>query len=508
MGISVFPAAGGGVTQKVLKYTTAGTDTTFTLPSGFGVGNPLMAEVTILGGGGSAGLGNYSSNSNVSFGGGGGAGGFFQEVIPLTENMTVRVGRGGPYNQNSGSSNPILGGNGGASYIGNGTIKNMFINPAFLGLYESEKAKVGAPFSGWRFGQGYGGFATGTQIIQIDSSPWQNAAFGVGQPYPIKPSTDYCFSIYGITDSGSYDARVAIDWVDADGTLISSINGTSTTLSANPSWTRMSVTGTAPSNAAYLRPKIVRVGGTVTTYASCPMLEEGVTTPSTYVDGATTGYKWVGTPLGSPTILASDTMYIVNGGGGGGALSTQTGAGVFHSGFAGACSGGGAIRLSSDWTGVSQAALFSGCGGGLGGNAISPNISLTSSNDTFSFGTQLLETPGRYNVFADFSHGTYACGSSASGNQTMSTNGAAPGSVNIFGYGKGGSGTQFMNHSNNGLNDFQYQNNSGIIAESYKRARPNSGDGGNATTVGIGTSSKRNLASPGGSGLVIIKYWS
>ena len=48
MGVAIFPAAGGGVTQKVQEFTSTGT---FTVPS-----NCTSVQVFLVGGGGGGGV--------------------------------------------------------------------------------------------------------------------------------------------------------------------------------------------------------------------------------------------------------------------------------------------------------------------------------------------------------------------------------------------------------------------------------------------------------------------
>jgi hypothetical protein len=506
MGISVFPAPSGGVTPKVFTYTSAGTDTTFTLPSGYGVGNPLYAEVTILGGGGSAGCGTYSTTSNFVFGGGGGAGGFYQGTIPLTGNMTVRVGRGGPTRTVSGStSDAVLGGNGGASYIGNGTIKNMFINPAFLGQRGGTQ-KVASPFTNWQYTAGGPNVyqVSGRQKIRASVSELNSGAAGYGQPYAIKPSTDYCFSIYLASESAQSTGRVVFQWLDVDGAVLSTTNGN--TANFTTSLVRVSVGATSPSNAAYVRPNISITSVGDVTVATCPMLQEGVTTPSTYVDGTTSGYKYAGNPLGSPTILSSDTMYIVNGGGGGGSMNSSQESGDYIAGFAGACSGGGGIRISTNIAATSNVYVYAGNGGGLGGNAIAPYAALNStSTNTINSFSAAQNTAPRYSQYADHSLGTN--GSSYYSGTSFLAESGAPGPSNTFGYGKGGIGSNISNAGSSGTYDYNYWESGATAIDTHKYPRPNSGDGGDALMVN-GSPGKESIGGAGGSGLVIIKYWS
>lgn len=92
MGISVFPAAGGGVSLQQAIFTSSGT---FILPSGYGAGKPLIVDLEIVGGGGGGGSG-VAQNDN-SYGGGGGGSGItaVYKSIPLTANATITIGSGG-----------------------------------------------------------------------------------------------------------------------------------------------------------------------------------------------------------------------------------------------------------------------------------------------------------------------------------------------------------------------------------------------------------------------------
>lgn len=89
MGISVFPAAGGGVTQKVQNFTSTGT---FTVPS-----NCTAVKVFAVGAGG--GGGSYYSGGTAPWGaaGGGGGGEVIEVDILVTAgaSYTVTIGAGG-----------------------------------------------------------------------------------------------------------------------------------------------------------------------------------------------------------------------------------------------------------------------------------------------------------------------------------------------------------------------------------------------------------------------------
>lgn len=102
MGLSVFPAPGGGVTQKVDVFTSTGT---WTAPS-----NCSSVEVFLVGGGGGGG-GVTSANDWVSGGGGGGGGGVVRRTIAVTPgtSYTITIGGGGAGGTNGATAGAVGG---------------------------------------------------------------------------------------------------------------------------------------------------------------------------------------------------------------------------------------------------------------------------------------------------------------------------------------------------------------------------------------------------------------
>lgn len=108
MGIAVFPAASGGVTQKVQEFTSTGT---FTVPS-----NCSAVQLLLVAGGGGGGASKNTSANQLWSSGGGGGGEVIEGFYPVTPgaSYTVTIGAGG-----AGSSNiASAGGTGGATSFG------------------------------------------------------------------------------------------------------------------------------------------------------------------------------------------------------------------------------------------------------------------------------------------------------------------------------------------------------------------------------------------------------
>jgi len=490
MGISVFPAPSAGVTPKVFTYTTPGVST-FTLPSGYGAGNPLRAEVTILAGGGASGRGYWDSTTDMGVAGGGGAGGIFKGELALTSNLNVQVGRGGACYGNI----TYHGGNGELSYIGNGTPKNLFINPQMLGYTEA----IGSSLIEFPFPY-CGGAASRAAAVRgntIELGNLGSQSLWNGQTYSVKASTQYTFSMY--QQGNGTQARFNLLWYTEAGAVISTSNG-STFTAVNNTWNRSHVGDTSPSTAAYCTLQIQKTSGTNTLYFSNAQLEEGVTSPTTYVDGDSSGYIWGGIKTGSATLLASEVMYVANGGGGGGGVF---GGGPSDSrGYSGGCSGGGGIRTTS-----ATRFMSAGNGGGLGGNANlftnSPTVGATQS--------AISPTNNYYNKFADFNFGSNGITYASGANNFYGT----PGPESSDGYGRGGFGGNSKSDSAQSWAELYFNdtNNADWLTRSKNlvNGKANTGDGG--SFMGITTNSGSGagtqvLPGNGGSGLVIIKYWS
>jgi hypothetical protein len=96
---------------------------------------------------------------------------------------------------------------------------------------------------------------------------------------PVAPSLPYAFSSWMRVDGTvetSATCSMRMRWLDIDGAVISEV--TSGDLAVTSTWQRLSVTGTAPSNAAYVEPRWMAVGSSLILngiiYIDEPLLEQ------------------------------------------------------------------------------------------------------------------------------------------------------------------------------------------------------------------------------------------
>lgn len=101
-------ASAAGLSPKYQKFTSSGT---FTLPTGYGAGKPLLVNIQVIGGGGGGSqttVGGYEAYYNSYFGNGtigqgarndlsraGGSGGIATSQLYLTNNLTITIGAAG-----------------------------------------------------------------------------------------------------------------------------------------------------------------------------------------------------------------------------------------------------------------------------------------------------------------------------------------------------------------------------------------------------------------------------
>jgi hypothetical protein len=146
---------------------------------------------------------------------------------------------------------------------------------------------------------------------------------------PVTAGQTYTFSIYVYTDVVS-DYRADIRWATAvtGGTVLDTL-GTASAITAN-TWTRYSVTGTAPAGYPFAQFNTVRISNTVTgtTYVDAALVETGSsvlpyfdgTYDDPYTDYTLTFQAWDGTANTS----TSTTVWGLNSSGTGSALGDST----------------------------------------------------------------------------------------------------------------------------------------------------------------------------------------
>jgi hypothetical protein len=112
---------------------------------------------------------------------------------------------------------------------------------------------------------------------------------------PISSNLPYYYSIYIAGNPGPM--RACIEWYDSSSTLITTSSGASATPSSS-SWTRLSASGIAPSNAVSAKPTVyttVATAPAVKFYADGALFEQSSTLNS-YFDGDTSSATtWIGT---------------------------------------------------------------------------------------------------------------------------------------------------------------------------------------------------------------------
>jgi hypothetical protein len=136
---------------------------------------------------------------------------------------------------------------------------------------------------------------------------------------PIIPSTQYTTAFYlraGVGNTASLTGRANIYWYTDVGAVISTSNGTASTITS-AGWTRVTVTATAPANARFGLPTawFIYAGANNTNfryYAACAQMEQAATA-STWFTGDTTDdltyvYEWQGVPGASPSIRYNNVM--------------------------------------------------------------------------------------------------------------------------------------------------------------------------------------------------------
>jgi len=191
MAVSSLVAAGGGVIRKQTTFTASGT---FTLPTGYGAGQPLIVDIEICGGGGGGGGGGkHTTVGTYGYGGSGGASGVvvLYKNVSLTANATVTLGAGG-----SGGTGRVTsigigtdGANGGTS-----NVNSLYYAPG--GGAGSFGSYGGNNYTRRGFGVNSQGFyIPGGHVVGVANTP--GAGGGSGSPHQGESMIGDTYNLYG-----------------------------------------------------------------------------------------------------------------------------------------------------------------------------------------------------------------------------------------------------------------------------------------------------------------------
>jgi hypothetical protein len=396
MGISVFPAAGGGGFKKYSQVFNS--SSTWTAPAGVTLVDVLMAGG---GGGGGGGLMTATTGTRYEIGGGGGGAQVVRQSVPVTPGTTysVQVGAGGAGFTGSSTSNWTLAQYGGISSFGytytlengifngeqefsnvgwqggtdttHGTISTLPTYPNYTsGDLRASSVSTAANTSGPTIsGLSFNGITRRFTLSSINSGTYGD----IVQWVPVTGSTQYTASGYFVPNTNSsIIGGVAISWYTGfNSTLISSATTSGTSISNNSAWQRLSTTATSPSNATYalVRFQALGVGGANQMNFTGLQFQAGASVTS-YKSILTSGLDWI------PNIGLVTTLTGAAAGGGGGGYSNEI-QGFNYSMFTGFGGGGSIFGSLTDGGSVYAA----GHGNGAGGPP-TPHIPITKVNGT------------------------------------------------------------------------------------------------------------------------------
>lgn len=200
----------------------------------------------------------------------------------------------------SDTTSPTQGGCNGHGQGGVGAVTNLATNPNVAGGGGFGNAGA-AGSSAVTSGGGYSGSTFMRRTFSVAGSA--GLYYGVtssGNAVPAMPGQEYTASAW-IRASRPVTIRAAIDWKDSSGAGLTTHYGSSATANSTD-WTRITVTGTAPANAAYM---VFTFYNTSSTWVAGDWEDVDaimITTGSTvhaYADGESNNWVWNGTPNNS-----------------------------------------------------------------------------------------------------------------------------------------------------------------------------------------------------------------
>lgn len=163
-------------------------------------------------------------------------------------------------------------------------------------------------------------FRSGTQSRKstvVVNSTQTLSMYDVGGFFPVGvPATIYTFTVYLRTLLTGSTGTCAIYWLDASNATISTVVSVAIPIASDGTWTRVSITGTAPALTAKMRPmcNVLRAGSVPgdAAWADDALLETGPLVRP-YFDGTTAAgtdviYAWTGTPQASSSIARGQVV--------------------------------------------------------------------------------------------------------------------------------------------------------------------------------------------------------
>lgn len=149
-------------------------------------------------------------------------------------------------------------------------------------------------------------FGSQSYVLTVGTA---NSYIQIGTNVPVIGGKTYTFSSYlklvgGTSSGGTY---IEVVWRDSANAVISLANNAGTQTVNSTTWTRHSVTSTAPSNAAFaqLRPLIATIAAnpTGTQIAMDAVMFEQSSSVGTYFDGSYGGGAWTGAANASASVI-------------------------------------------------------------------------------------------------------------------------------------------------------------------------------------------------------------